>query len=503
MINVHPFAEYTLTSKQLAMSMLPQMEGLYGGSAGGGKSDYLLWEATKYLTIPGFSAILFRKTLTDHELPSGLIPRSHKMLGPIPEARWDGSKNRWQVETTWPDGTPGPPSTLQFGYIGEVNAQLRYQSSEYQYIGWDEVTHHAESDYTYLFSRLRRCVCPVHKVKDGKPNYVDGCMKCSVYKKLPLKVRAATNPGGPGHSWVINRFGITAIKDENGELATDEHGHKMFRAADPKERPFIQSFLEDNPFIDQESYRKSLLNLDPLEQARLLHGDWSVNPDARFQISDFRTYRILPARMLQLSPSRIVKLDDLEIIATMDSAASSRDGMTPDVSKDERSWSVISVFGMTEDKHLLWLDMDRFQAEVPDVIRRFKIMLRKWPGIKGYAEKNGVGMAVYQDLARTNFPVLPINKVSDKVVNASEAMVRVKQGRIWLPEAATWLKEVTDEVSSWTGTRKETDDIIDTLADAARVISWGEAGVALDLDGIETYGDQLTAEVPFVYGPWE
>ena len=47
-----------------------------------------------------------------------------------------------------------PPWT--FGYLESERDKYRYQSSEVQYIGFDELTQFAESQYLYLFSRLRR-----------------------------------------------------------------------------------------------------------------------------------------------------------------------------------------------------------------------------------------------------------------------------------------------------------------------------------------------------------
>jgi predicted phage terminase large subunit-like protein len=477
--------------------MLPHKEALYGGAAGGMKSETLLYDATRYLHIPGYSAILFRKTLTDHELPSALIPRAKKYLLGKPGVKWDGSNHRFIVETTYPDGTPGPSSTLQFGYIGDQDAQLRYQSSEYAYIGWDEVTQHRLSDYTYLFSRLRKTVCPVHQIVDGVPNYVKGCMKCDVAKSIPAKVRGATNPGGPGHSAFKNRFGITSVKGSDGEPLIDAYGHKVYRASDPNKRPFLQSFLEDNPFIDQKSYRESLEELPHLEKMRLLHGDWDVNPDARFQLSDFQTYTAAHSGYFRMGDRLVCRGDFVKVFLTIDSAASAAEGLSPDHRKDEPSWFVISCWGETADKHLLWLDMDRFQAEVPEGIRRVKAMFMKHRCI-GYCEKNGVGAGVYQELARAGFNVIPMDRRSDKVTNATEAMVRVAQHRVWLPDTALWLKPVHDEINSWTGGKNEEDDIIDTLADAARMVAWGEVGAADIMSIANHFASDVGTESPFM-----
>jgi len=38
---------------------MPDLEVLFGGSAGGGKSDALLMAALQYVDVPGYAAILF------------------------------------------------------------------------------------------------------------------------------------------------------------------------------------------------------------------------------------------------------------------------------------------------------------------------------------------------------------------------------------------------------------------------------------------------------------
>ena len=50
------------------------IEALFGGAAGGGKSSALLMAALQYVDVPGYSAILFRRTFADLSLP-GVNPQ--------------------------------------------------------------------------------------------------------------------------------------------------------------------------------------------------------------------------------------------------------------------------------------------------------------------------------------------------------------------------------------------------------------------------------------------
>ena len=52
---------------------------------------------------------------------------------------------------TFPSG-----ATLTFGYLSHDNDLDQYQGSEFQFVGFDELTQFTEKQYTYLHSRLRR-----------------------------------------------------------------------------------------------------------------------------------------------------------------------------------------------------------------------------------------------------------------------------------------------------------------------------------------------------------
>jgi predicted phage terminase large subunit-like protein len=64
-----------------------------------------------------------------------------------------------------------------------------------------------------------------------------------------------------GHGWVKQRF-IVEAKDVEG-------------------RVFIPAKLCDNPMLDMEGYKESLMNLDPVRRAQILNGDWEINPHGR------------------------------------------------------------------------------------------------------------------------------------------------------------------------------------------------------------------------------
>lgn len=208
---------------QAAFCALDSFEALYGGAAGGGKSDALLMAALQYVDQPGYAALLLRRTYADLSLPNALMDRAQRWLAASP-ARWDDVTKTWR----FPSG-----ATLTFGYLQNVNDKYRYQGAEFQFIGFDEATQFPESDYTYLSSRLRR---------------LEG-------SQIPLRMRAASNPGGIGHAWVKRRFVNRATRAD---------------------RIYLPAKLHENPSLDQAAYRRSLDELDATTREQYLNGDWDV-----------------------------------------------------------------------------------------------------------------------------------------------------------------------------------------------------------------------------------
>jgi Terminase large subunit, T4likevirus-type, N-terminal len=207
-------------------------EALYGGAAGGGKSDTLLMAALQYAHVPGYSALILRRTYADLSLPGAIMSRSHEWLRGT-QAAWNDQRKTW----TFPSG-----ATLTFGYMEQDSHRYRYQGAEFAFVGWDELTQFSEAQYLYLLSRLRR----------------------TTNSPVPLRVRSASNPGGSGHQWVMERFPIP----ERG--ATPE---PLYESADTG-RVFVPARLRDNPSLDEESYRANLAELDEATRAQLEDGDW-------------------------------------------------------------------------------------------------------------------------------------------------------------------------------------------------------------------------------------
>ena len=225
----NPYIPHKPTDKQFEFLFYTDIhEGFYGGAAGGGKSDALLMAALQFVQIPSYAALLLRRTYADLALPEALMDRAQEWLSGT-DARWHADNKTW----SFPSG-----ATLTFGYLQTERDKYRYQGAAFQMVGFDEVTQFTESMYQYLFSRLRR-------LEDSN---------------VPIRMRAASNPGDIGHDWVKRRW-IIPTTAELREM----------------KRFFVPAFLEDNPHIDQITYDDALNKLDPITRAQLRRGDWDIS----------------------------------------------------------------------------------------------------------------------------------------------------------------------------------------------------------------------------------
>lgn len=221
----------------------PEYEALYGGAAGGGKSDAIVAEALRQVENPNYRALILRKTYPQCR---ELIIKSVRMYkGAYPDAVYNGSEHYWK----FPSG-----AKIYFGSMPNQLSYLNYQGLSYAYIAFDELTHFTLDEYEYMISR----------------NRADG-------GGLRVYIRATANPGGIGHGWVKERF-INAskpnvpykvtvnIKDKDGKDISVE-----------RTRIFIPSSVFDNQALisNDPGYLANLGTLPEAKKKALLYGDWN------------------------------------------------------------------------------------------------------------------------------------------------------------------------------------------------------------------------------------
>ena len=240
--------------RQLAFMQRGEDEVLYGGAAGGGKSDALVIEALRQVQIPHYKGLILRKTFPQL---SELVEKSQRYYPQaFPRARYNEQKHTW----TFPSG-----AKIIFGSLQHEKDKFNYQGKAYDFIAFDELTHFTFEEYIYLKSRNR-------------PNGPG----TRVY------MRNTANPGGVGHGWVKERF-ITAgepmetVWEQVVVVFPDGHQEKQWMS-----RTFVPSTVFDNKILLQNDpqYLARLASLPEKEKNALLYGDWDTYEGQFFE--DFR-----------------------------------------------------------------------------------------------------------------------------------------------------------------------------------------------------------------------
>ena len=130
--------------RQAEFMSRPEPEALYGGAAGGGKSDALVIEALRQVDVPNYRALILRKTFPQLR---ELIDKTMQYYKPaFPKARYNASNHCW----TFPSG-----AKIYFGSMFRTQDKYNYQGKAFDFIGVDELTHFTWEEYSYLMSRNR------------------------------------------------------------------------------------------------------------------------------------------------------------------------------------------------------------------------------------------------------------------------------------------------------------------------------------------------------------
>lgn len=213
--------------------------------------------ALQYVDVPGYRALLLRRTFTQLAKGDTLIPRAHEWLAKT-DAVWSAQEKRW----TFPSG-----ATIEFGHVEHESTKFDYDGAAFQYVGFDELTSFSEAQYEYIaFSRMRR---RTDLAAAG----------------VPTRARATGTPGGIGHGWVKRRF-VDGRKD--GAV-------------------FIPAKVYDNPGLDVPDYVEGLSHLPEGLRKQLLDGDWGAFEGMAF--SKFGSHNLIDSFPLGDAHSRIEAMD--------------------------------------------------------------------------------------------------------------------------------------------------------------------------------------------------
>ncbi|MBX3139856.1 MAG: phage terminase large subunit [Trueperaceae bacterium] len=415
-----------------------------GGAAGSGKSYALLMEPLRHLTtVKGFGAVTFRRTAVQVRNEGGLWDTSEELYGPL------GLKPKESV-LEWEH--PATGNTHKFAHLEHEKNILDWQGSQVPLIQFDELTHFTAKQFWYMLSR-NRSTCGVRPY-----------------------IRATTNPDAD--SWVADLIAWWVDQDPNsptfglpipersgvlrwfvrvgGELQWAASAHELrdrHPGSEPKSLTFIAATLDDNPALTGKDpgYRANLLALDPVEQARLLHGNWKARRSAGTMFQ--RSW----VPILDAAPALVREVRAWDLAATRP---------TPD--NPDPDWTVGLKGGITSDGQIAITDLVKAR-ENPGEIERLFVATATADG-KGVAQRipEDPGQAG-KSQSRTYIKLVPGHTVraervtGDKVTRFGPASARAYKGLISVTRAP-WNDWLFSQLEAFPDPKAH-DDAVDALSD--------------------------------------
>lgn len=214
--NISPHEPF---EQQRTFLAIAEVEALYGGALGGGKTDCLLMDFLQHAHIPGYTGCVIRRVSPSLSGPGGAADRAKSWFPSF----WSEGKQALVI----PTHDPSKPSRLFFRHCQFEKDKYAFQGLELDWLGVDEAQEFTHTQYSYVKTRVRG---------SGSGG--------------PIKIRCTANPGQ--HRWVREYF---------------------VEPGDPS-RPFISSKLDDNPYLEKEVYEEILKGLDDTTYQQLRLGKW-------------------------------------------------------------------------------------------------------------------------------------------------------------------------------------------------------------------------------------
>lgn len=250
-----------------------EFELLYGGAAGGGKSEGLLILAVEQYTKRGYRALLLREAYTEL---GELIDRSKDIYEPL-GGTYNAQEHKWTFSHH--DALGAYETYVHFGYFEKWKDRRRYRGWQFSFIGWDELGECPEERFwLFLMSRCR----------SGGPG-------------IQPMMRGTANPGGAGHGWLKRRFIIPCGAD-GAVVVREPFTYTRQGPTGPVKvtvvlsRRFIPSRVTDNPTVMENNplYVAQLYNLPETMRRQMLLGDWNAGEGLAFEEVSAASHLVKP-----------------------------------------------------------------------------------------------------------------------------------------------------------------------------------------------------------------
>lgn len=228
---------------------------LYGGSAGGGKSDLLIGTAlTRHR-----KSVIYRRSYVDIISEGGLGPRLCQLLGGR-----DGYRE--SPAPSWHDAE----RSIEFGALEKPGAEMSAQGRAKDLIGFDEGSQLTEAKVRFVMGWLRSTE-PTQRcrviIATNPPTGAEGQWLLTWF--APWLDPAFPSPAVPGElRWCV------FIGDKLQWCETPEPIVVDGETYTPRSHTFIPSRLSDNPYLRDTGYRERLQSMPEPLRSQLLKGDF-------------------------------------------------------------------------------------------------------------------------------------------------------------------------------------------------------------------------------------
>lgn len=262
LINPHP------RQVEFLQAMKDHMFTLYGGARGGGKSRILRWAIVAHLLrLSGQGLTHLRAGIFCETFPELRMRQWEPAGNEFPDylGRFNQSEFQFKFHEKWGG------HTISFLNLDKPE---KYKSAEFCLVAIDELT-----------------LCPNRQILD----VFLGCLRSPGVQRCPFI--AATNPDGPGHSWVKRLW------------VNKDFTHPDDMTLKPEEFYFVRALPTDNPHLSKDYIETNLAGLPESLRKPWLEGSWDLFEGQRFEFNP-RVHCIDQIPLSQLEPAKYYRSID-------------------------------------------------------------------------------------------------------------------------------------------------------------------------------------------------
>lgn len=235
-------------------------ELLYGGAAGGGKTDLLIGAAA---TVH-YKSILFRRQFPQLK---DIIRRSREIYSVWPSSTYNKQEHTW----TLPHGR-----TLEYGAMPLLDDREKFQGRPHDGKLFDEITQILEEQYTYQLGWNRttrpnqrfRAICAGNPPTNPEGEWI-------LQRWAPWLDKEYDYPASPGEIRWFATIDNKSVEVENG----NPFYHKS-QLIEPRSRSYVPARLVDNPYLAHTGY-SAVVNAmpEPLRSLLLFGFEAELKPE--------------------------------------------------------------------------------------------------------------------------------------------------------------------------------------------------------------------------------